>query len=364
MRKTTLLPYLLLYLLVVACGPGEPEDPWETIELGTDAEFRDIFFTDARNGWIVGSAGIRVPGGIIGRTRDGGSTWEFQTGLISKRSGSHSIDMNAVHFVDEMTGTIAAESGVVLGTADGGESWKRVAASGPIYAHNRAIAFIDARQGWLLGRQGVRHTADGGATWKRVDEGRETTGNAIAFTSPQRGWIVGKFGDVQRTADGGVTWEEVAALGDVSGLKGDDLPTFTAVHFADEDHGWIAGYRREMTLLDQTDHAVILHTRDGGRTWKHQLEGVESLLRDICFADAGRGWAVGYDTGASTAVILATTNGGNDWTVAKTITGEKLLALHVKDGAVWTVGDRVGDQPQRLWRLVPPAGNGVALDLE
>jgi hypothetical protein len=45
---------------------------------------------------MVGSAGVTVPGGIIGHTTDGGLTWKYRTGLIGKRHKTMSVDLNAV----------------------------------------------------------------------------------------------------------------------------------------------------------------------------------------------------------------------------------------------------------------------------
>ena len=197
--------------------PSEPPDPWQVIELGTDAEFRDIQFLDAQNGWMVGGVGVSVPGGILARTRDGGLTWEYRTGILGKRSGSHSVDMNAVHFIDTLHGTIAAESGTIVRTEDGGASWEKVYPVGPIYAHHRDIDFIDATRGWIIGRRGVLRTEDGGTTWQKIDEDLESAGEAIDMIDERRGWMVGKFGQVWSTADGGITWESVPALGDLTG---------------------------------------------------------------------------------------------------------------------------------------------------
>lgn len=356
-RFPTLLCFVSC-LIVTSCGSDGNGDSWETVELGTDAEFRDVFFLDTMNGWIVGSAGLKVPGGIIGRTRDGGQTWKFETGLIHGRSRAMSIDLNAIHFIDPLHGCIAAESGSILHTADGGESWERVPPSGPIYAHNRDLCFVDDRNGWIIGRQGVLRTKDGGASWLRVDKEKKMDGNAIHFLDLERGWVVGKFGSVHRTEDGGVTWKKIEALGDLEGLDGDDIPTLTSVHFADENHGWIAGYLRESTFEEQHDHAVIIHTNDGGRTWKHQLDGVEALLKSIRFADVKCGWAVGYNVNDSSSSVLHTEDGGRNWQIQTTISGEKLLALDVRDDHAWAVGDRVLKSSQRLLRLVPSAGVG------
>lgn len=352
--RIKMLPYLLICLLAAACGLMGDKDPWERIELGTDAEFRDIFFLDAQNGWMVGSAGINVPGGILGRTRDGGLTWEYQSGLISKRRGSHSVDLNAVHFMTPLQGVIAAESGVILQTEDGGDSWKRVSRGGPVYAHHRNLDFVDDLNGWIIGRKGVLRTEDGGNTWKRANEEQEVMGTAIDFLDLERGWVVGKFGRVQRTEDGGATWQMVPALGNLDGLKGDDIPTLTSVHFVDENQGWIAGYLREMTLMEQHDWAVIIHTSDGGLTWTPQVHQVESLLTAIGFADSLNGWAVGFNRNDGTSTVLNTADGGQTWQLQTSIFGEELLALTIRDGQVWAVGDRVRNQPQRLLRLLLP----------
>jgi len=343
-------------LLLAGCGQGGSEDSWETIELGTDAEFRDIFFLDSQNGWMVGAVGINVPGGIVGRTRDGGTTWQYRTGVIAKRSRTMSVDMNAVYFTDLQHGVIAAEAGTILRTEDGGETWGWVPPMGPIYAQNMDIDFIDDRNGWIIGRQGVLYTGDGGDSWRRIDKDQKMTGNALQFLDLDRGWVVGKFGAVHRTEDGGVTWEKVQVTGDIEGLSGDDKSRLLSIHFVDENHGWIAGYRREMPGLEQFDFAVLLHTSDGGRTWEHQMDGIEILLRAVRFADTKRGWAVGYNIKNGTSTVFATVNGGRTWETQTTIHGEELRALFVRDGHVWVVGDRVRKEPQRLLRLVPAVG--------
>ena len=82
----------LTCLLLAGCGQGGSSDSWETIELGTDAEFRDIFFLDSPNGWMVGAVGINVPGGIVGRTGDGGKTWRYRTGDLNAESDDRAQD--------------------------------------------------------------------------------------------------------------------------------------------------------------------------------------------------------------------------------------------------------------------------------
>jgi len=229
-------------VLVASCASDESAvDPWETVELGTDAEFRDIFFLDSQNGWIVGAGAPGVTGGIIGRTRDGGTTWQYRSGLIPKRYRSSSVDLHAIHFVDEMHGCIAAESGEILITSDGGENWRRVGMSRAIYAHLRDVHFVDTQNGWIVGRAGVLRTGDGGEHWGRVDEDRNITGESIQFLDLSHGWVVGGSAVAHRTGDGGATWERVDVLGRPDSLPTSNSPRLTSVHFADKDHGWITG---------------------------------------------------------------------------------------------------------------------------
>lgn len=346
-------------LLAVGCGSAAPPDPWETIEIGTDAGFRDICFVDARNGWMVGEAGVGIDGGMVGRTRDGGLTWEYQSGIVPKRYRTGSVDLNAVQFVDSLRGCIAAESGTVLVTADGGTTWERIVVEHPVYMHLYDIDFVDASNGWIVGRAGVLRTRDNGLTWERVDESRKLTGRALDFVDLTDGWVVGKFAQVDHTTDGGATWERVEPFGNIDHLTGDEKPSFTSVCFADRDHGWITGYWHENLELDQIAHAVIIHTADGGRSWEHQLPDVQAVMTSIAFADTLRGWAVGYDGGNS--IVLNTADGGLSWLESTSIYGDELKSVCYRDGYVWTVGKHARRTvPQRLLRRRVGATDAVS----
>jgi hypothetical protein len=64
--------------------------------------------------------------------------------------------------------------------------------------------------------------------------------------------------------------------------------TLTAVEFADQNNGWAVGH-----------DAVILHTKDGGKTWQLQnfAPELERPFLDVLFTDASRGMALGaYST--------------------------------------------------------------------
>lgn len=100
---------------------------------------------------------------------------------------------------------------------------------------------------------------------------------------------VGDRGNIVASNDG-VNWAQV------------EVPvraTLTAVEFADEQHGWAVGH-----------DAVILHSKDGGRTWVLQnfQPELEKPLLDVMFTDANNGIAIG-----AYGLLMVTSDGGATW---------------------------------------------------
>src|SRR5215510_10810288 len=102
---------LLSCLLLAAAGCGR-KPAWEALPLGTKADFRDIWFTDAMHGWIAGGS-YEITGGLVGRTSDGGRSWKFVSNLTQREGGS----VQSIHFFDNEKG-IATTGGEILTTID------------------------------------------------------------------------------------------------------------------------------------------------------------------------------------------------------------------------------------------------------
>lgn len=116
--------------------------------------------------------------------------------------------------------------------------------------------------------------------------------NDIEFASPRRGVAVGferdrDDDDVRPmslvTSDGGETWTRVP-LKEVG----------VALFFLNESLGWMA-----------TDRGIWV-TEEAGRSWR-KLKGLKGV-RDLYFADAQRGWAVG-----TPKAVWETVDGGKNW---------------------------------------------------
>jgi photosystem II stability/assembly factor-like uncharacterized protein len=109
----------------------------------------DLFFLNNNLGWAVG-------GNIIYRTTDGGENWSYQ---ISPVHGANFL--NSVFFADELNGWIVGEGGRILGSTDGGNSWRPQ--SCPTGNGLESVFFIDKYKGWAVGRNStILHTTGGG----------------------------------------------------------------------------------------------------------------------------------------------------------------------------------------------------------
>ncbi len=125
------------------------------------------------------------------------------------------------------------ERGLILLSDDQGRSWRQ--ARVPVSVNLNAVAFPTPTQGWAVGHFGVvLHSADGGESWVRqldgvaaarivadapppggvasqrarrlVEEGPDKPFLDLLFRSAEEGIVVGAFGLILRTRDGGRSW--------------------------------------------------------------------------------------------------------------------------------------------------------------
>ncbi len=344
---------------------------WEALPLGTVAEFKSLWFVDPMNGWIVGG-GFKIPGGIVGRTRDGGKSWQFQSGIVSTSARTTRFNVETVRFFDPQRGLVATDGGMILTTNDGGDNWAPVRQGLGLADTLVNLDFIDGQTGWAVGMGGVVRTLDAGASWvdlRGARRERRLPGRAIRFLDAQTGWLVGQYATLMSTHDGGATWYPAATP-----LPAGEKPTFSDVFFLDDRTGWVVG-----------EEGTILQTTDGGLTWIRQdtrlpdarsaprLERIQRgskidvidagdrtpglTLTAVRFVDKDHGWIVGYYAGLGRSLILRSQDGGATWAVEADIAGEELQALFALDANhLWTVGARVREGPQAIYRRVRSAG--------
>ena len=360
-------PWLALVASIAAaswansCTRDSPPELWQAVVIPTDAEFTGMWFSDSLQGWITGG-GFDIPGGIVGRTQDGGRTWRFQNGV---RVGTPDrFSLHRVQFHGAMRGWVAGDYGMLL-TSDGGESWRRatgIAGHGPALFD---VQFLDARNGWAIGPSRIIRTEDGGETWdelvRSTAENGYLSGNAIHFLDLARGWLAGRDATLMRTADGGSNWTSVELP-----LREGEHPTLWDITFSDPLHGWTVG-----------EGGSIFHTEDGGETWIRQENGVPVVrvipkgepprprevvpeletepdrlsLSALHFIDSDHGCAVGSYADVAESIVMRTRDGGARWEVEHVQPGEILRAVFALDAEhAWAAGDRARTRPQVLLR--------------
>jgi photosystem II stability/assembly factor-like uncharacterized protein len=194
-----------------------------------------------------------------------------------------------------------------------------VAQSSGVTARLRGVSAISDRVAWASGAGGtVLRTADGGDTWQKlaVPDTDKLDFRDVDAVSETSAYILsigpGPASRIYKTSDAGAHW--------VLQFTNDDPKAFfDAMAFWDGEHG--------LAISDSVDGAfVILTTRDG-RTWTRVSPDKlpPALPNEGAFAGSGTNIAViGRDrawigTGASTRCrVLRTSDGGATWTIAET----------------------------------------------
>ena len=314
----------------VAQQSGSVRPRLTVLDSGTTNDLFTVSFPDERNGFAAG-----IDGTIVATT-DGGATWSPRDAPLNQttsqilngpRTGSRTSreHITGIWFVDPLNGHFVTNDGSVLSTTDGGATWARQTLPPPsaVPAARRpdgdfpptwqfhAVHFVDRDHGWAVGPEGmILATTDAGRTW--TYQGNQTFGalSAVKFTDREHGQAVGYLGQradkavfvTVATVDGGRTWEPRSAPEFRRRLRSDN---FASVWFIDAQRGHVVGNQGRVAL-----------TRDGGRTWRLQRGGQAEELNGVAFADARRGVATGVVPfeGFPRSVILATADGGENWT--------------------------------------------------
>jgi photosystem II stability/assembly factor-like uncharacterized protein len=223
-----------------------------------------------------------------------------------------------IFFIDSLQGWILESennSAVLFHTVDGGNSWSRLGTQPPIYK----LFFLNSVHGWALTVEWpqpdaplttLHETRDGGHTWLKrsvVLPSKPNRADMILgfwFLDETRGWFVGQgelgTGLAFETTDGGQSMHQV-----------DQIPRediLYDVYGRDKDKLWVFGTN------------TITATFDGGRTWHSQVDSTRIpkdlghiALRRGVVLNTGAGWAVGV---ATRAIILSTKDFGRTWNIS------------------------------------------------
>ncbi len=268
----SLMKNILTLLLFVACFQTAKAD-WVKQESNTLAWLHDIYFINENKGWAAGSDGTLLA------TADGGKTWKNTVDFTKDT-------FRQVYFSDENNGWLLCErniyarganaSSYLLKTSDGGLSWDTTNFTGSGRERITRIFFNHNGLGLAIGEAGVIFVLQNDKkTWqKSVLPLRYLMLNGI-FNGDSRGTIVGAGGTIIFTEDAGVSWNQAAVAGK-SDVK------LNSLFFINPKTGWTVG-----------GDGKIYQTVNGGKFWRAQNSPVNTTLTDVFFNNTAEGWAIG-----------------------------------------------------------------------
>lgn len=267
---------------------GADASPWTDQRAGAadDADLYDVAFVDARRGVVVGGDPAAREEGrsrpLVLVTSDGGEAWRvadlgflrrdlntWLTGVCMTPAGRGIAVANRF--------TRSADS-LILQTSDGGETWDDRTSAALLGPTSAVAAVSCANDGdfWLVGAPALLlASSDGGASWRRIPVApsrRNLFLNAVAFADARNGWVAGYdeavgagFGEILvfATHDGGASWTERTLLRDVRILG--SLPP-VAIAPVDATTALLVGTDPN-SFLEEGTRPFAFVTHDGGDTW-------------------------------------------------------------------------------------------------
>ncbi|NCQ04444.1 MAG: photosystem II assembly protein, partial [Cyanobacteria bacterium] len=160
-RLKQILVLIVVSFLCISCVhlPSIAQNPWQLINLETEATFADLAFTSNSNhGWLVGTQAT------LFETEDGGETW--QPKIIDL--GEEKVNFTGVSFNGD-EGWITGEPSVLLHTNNGGKNWDRIPLSDKLPGLPYDVIALEPNTAEMVTNLGaIYKTTDGGQTWKAL----------------------------------------------------------------------------------------------------------------------------------------------------------------------------------------------------
>lgn len=278
---------VVFILLIAGC---KREGDWIRQESPVKDGIHYAYFLNDKMGWA-----ITYGTGILLKTADAGETWK-------EIHRFDSLYYERIHFVDQNTGWICGEKNRIMKTDDGGITWedRNVSIDGYRFFFY-SMYFKSKEEGYIGGAQVdaqynrthvILHTTNGGKSWAKYDNNPPIFPIDIEYLNRNHGFICGE-NKIFFTTDGGTTWQEVYS---------EDLfrEGFRDMYFFNEINGFAVNSRGD-----------VLRSSDRGQTWSKKSLS-QNRLRSIVFANSNEGFCVG-DTSSATGNFFFTNNAGDSW---------------------------------------------------
>jgi len=246
------------------------------------------------------------------------SGWFWQNPLPCGNS------LGSVQFVNQQTGFIATDKGIILKSTNGGYNWNLEQTGTDAWIYS--LHFINVNTGVAVGEKGtIIKTTNGGTNWNLINSSIYSSFFRVFFINNNTGWICGDSSKIFFTTNSGDNWVNRSPPYNYK---------YKSLHFIDENTGWVAA-----------DGFGILKTQNGGINWSYIDLGFSFTngdKTDIQFINSTTGWLIAsYSSGLSTYYrVLKSTNGGLNWNIHSSPTIWYLNDLHFVDSLYgWAVGN-------------------------
>ncbi len=322
-----------------------PQQGWIFQDSSALAMLMGVSAVDEQTCWAVGaSAGssTTMPGALIAKTTDGGSSW------VQQDPGVQTM-LTCVSAVDADT-CWAGGWGCILRTTDGGASWNVVIASADYIVNG--ICAVDENTCWAVGgtMSGtggyIIRTVDGGANWSVPVAALSHTMLGISALDSDTCWAVGgrvtyggidyhgmAEGAILSTNDGGATWTG----------HGDIDYAYNGVEAVDTQTIWVCGtYVPRYSQITNPARSECRITTDAGANWKTVASPSMPFMPNMFMPylgleafDGDTAWIV-----SPYGNIAKTTNAGDTWIIQNDFPlGGSLFGISAVDvDTAWTVG--------------------------
>ncbi|MEI7485078.1 MAG: T9SS type A sorting domain-containing protein [Ignavibacteriota bacterium] len=231
----------------------------------------------------------------------------------------------SMFFIDSNTGWIMHDSGRVIRTTNGGNSWSPAYFIGTYYPIS-SMKFVNDLTGWAAGGFAeynpfnmeyaiVLKTTNGGVNWttQYLDSwgphinclAIADANNVFTTASGTDMYSMGSNGRVVKTSNGGLNWNSDSP---VSGWAS------TSVCFFNSQTGWVSAYGQSDV---PPTRRLIYRTTNAGASWiqvyRDSINTFSPIISRIHFPDANTGYKFLGGT------MKKSTNGGSNWTALDSV---------------------------------------------
>ncbi|PPI83715.1 glycosyl hydrolase [Marinobacter maroccanus] len=209
---------------------------------------------------------------------------------------------------------IAGNTGTMLVSDDGGQSWQRV----PVSTNESFLSLDACPDGSFIALtfdNQFWHGNSAGTQWTAHELPSQEQMMTAACSPDGSWWAGGSFTTIQSSTDQGASWQETT-------LNEDAI--LTNLQFLDSE-----------TAMATGEYGLLLKTLDGGQSWDYAGYLPEEFYpHSAHFSSATEGWVGGLN-----GFIYHTTDGGETWNRQETDTSMPVFGFITAGDSLFALGD-------------------------